>query len=409
MRRIGTLVVAGALLATACGGDDEDSASATSAATIPTGPGTTAPPVTMAAGSRGIVGVTLEAETVVRRADEVVFVTAPEGDDRLFLVERDGRIGIVRDGERLVGPFLDIADKVTAAGLEQGLLGLAFHPRYPLDGRFYVDFTDPRGDTRIVEYRVSDDPDRADPGSARILLIVDQPAGNHNGGMLQFGPDGYLYVGLGDGGAANDRFGNGQRSDTLLGTILRLDVDAAEPYSIPPDNPFVGGGGAAEVWAYGLRNPWRFDIDPATALIYIGDVGQDAVEEINAVPWDAAGVNYGWPVLEGDDCFADDGCDPADFQGPVHSYRHGEGCSVIGGFAYRGLAMPTLHGHYFYGDWCGGWVRSFRVEGGRAVDHRDWSADLGTIGQVTSFGMDGFGELYVTTTDGLVLKLVPRG
>jgi glucose/arabinose dehydrogenase len=312
-------------------------------------------------------------------------------------------IRIAADGELTSEPFLDITGDVDSGGNEQGLLGLAFHPGYADNGRFFVYVTNNGGDTEVLEYRVSDDPNRADAGSQRELLEVVQPASNHNGGMLEFGPDGYLYVGLGDGGGADDQFGNGQRPDTLLGTILRLDVDSFEPYAIPPDNPFVDGGGAREVWAYGLRNPWRFSIDAATNTLYIGDVGQSRFEEIDAVDLGLGGLNYGWPAAEGNDCREGD-C--SGFTAPVLTYGHGEGCSVTGGYVYRGEAMPELDGHYFYADWCGGWVRSFRFDG-TVSDEIDWSSELGAIGAITSFGTDTAGELYIATGEGTVFKLVP--
>lgn len=305
--------------------------------------------------------------------------------------------------------FLDLTPDVGSSGLEQGLLGMAFHPDYADNGRFFVYYTDLDGTSRLYEYAAPGG--EADPGSARLVLSQPQPASNHNAGMLEFGPDGYLYVSLGDGGGANDEFGHGQRSDTLLGTILRLDVDGADPYAVPPDNPFVAGGGAAQVWAYGLRNPWRFTIDPVEELLYIADVGQDEWEEVNATSYDAPGLNYGWPITEGPECLDDDDDDECDRDGlvePVFAYEHDQGCSITGGFVYRGTAIPELDGHYFYADWCGQWVRSFRLAGGSVTAETDWTAELGDVGQVLSFGRDGFGELYVLNQDGFVLKIVPR-
>lgn len=408
MRRT-ILFVALCLVGAACGDDDAVITSApVTSVDVPVGPGTTAPAptTTIPVTEPGAPLQGLDLETMARTLDNPLHLTAPYGDDRLFVVEQPGRIRII-DGSGLRDePFLDIEDRVESSGLEQGLLGLAFHPRYPENGRFFVYFTGHEGgETRIVEYRVSGDPEVADESSGRLVLRHPQPASNHNAGMLLFGPDGYLYVSLGDGGGANDQFGNGQDPGTLLGTILRLDVDAAIPYAIPPDNPFVDGGGALEVWAYGLRNPWRFAFDDG--LVYIGDVGQDGQEEVDVADLASPGLNYGWPVTEGRECFRADVCDDADLVAPVLSYGHDQGCSVIGGFVYRGAAIPELHGHYFYGDWCGRWVRSFRYEDGSVVDQQDWTGDFGELGAVLGIGRDAGGELYVLTQDGFVLKIVP--
>lgn len=336
-----------------------------------------------------------------------VFVDAPPGDDRLFVVTKEGLIHIVKDGAVLAQPFLDISEPTRNDG-EQGLLGLAFHPDYAANGLFYVHFSDRHGDTKVFEYGTSGNPDLADPESGRLIFFTTQPAANHNGGMLAFGPAGYLYIALGDGGGANDRYGNGQRPDTVLGALLRIDVDetaGGNGYSIPSDNPFVEGEGAAEVWAYGLRNPWRFSFDGD--LLYIGDVGQNLWEEIDVAPAAQAGINYGWPVMEGTNCFSPrSGCDPTGLHLPVVEFPHGEGCSVTGGYVYRGAAIPELAGRYFYSDWCGGWLRSFMYENGVATDQRDHTGEVGGLASVSSFGTDGFGELYLTTAGGDVWKLV---
>jgi glucose/arabinose dehydrogenase len=322
----------------------------------------------------------------------------------LFVVDQPGTISVIHDDGQ-VATFLDLRDLVTFGG-EQGLLGLAFHPRYPDDPRFFVHYSDRSGTNVLAEYRVSpDDPDRADPGSARTVLEVSQPAANHNGGMIAFGPDGYLYVALGDGGGAGDRYGNGQDPNTLLATILRIDVDGAGPYAIPPDNPFAGGGGAPEVWAFGLRNPWRFSFDGDR--IFIGDVGQNAWEEIDVADRRIGGLNYGWPILEGTHCYAVADCDPAAFQSPVLEYPHDAGrCSVTGGYVYRGTAIPGLAGSYFYGDYCSGAISSFRIDGEGLFDTRDWPA-LSSPG-LTSFGVDGDGELYVVSSSGTVFRIDAR-
>ena len=336
-------------------------------------------------------------------------LTAPAGDARLFVVEKPGRIRIIANGALLAQPFLDIASKVSTGG-EQGLLGLAFDPQYASSGRFFVNYTDTQGDTRIAAYRVSTDPARADAASEEILLTIDQPYANHNGGHLAFGPDGYLYVATGDGGSGGDPDGNGQDRTDLLGSLLRLDVSGASGYAIPADNPFAGTSGLrGELWDYGLRNPWRFSFDRANGDLYIGDVGQNAVEEIDvatAAAGGGRGLNYGWNRMEGTDCFSDNACTDAGLTPPVHEYGHGDGCSVTGGYVYRGSAIPALRGTYFYADFCSGWVRSFVMAGGRATDHREWSALR--LGAIPGFGEDAAGELYILDADGRVMKVVPR-
>ena len=346
----------------------------------------------------------LALDTVVSGLTAPVHLTAPDGDDRLFSVEQPGRIRIIADGTLLQPPFLDIADSVSASG-ERGLLSVAFHPDYASSGRFYVDYTDNDGDTRIVEYTVSADPNVADPASAELVLRVPQPYSNHNGGLVTFGPDGYLWVGMGDGGSGGDPQANGQDPSTLLGAMLRLDVDGGDPYAIPADNPFVDGGGAPAVWAYGLRNPWRYSIDPAEGLVYIADVGQSAWEEVHVEDAGAPGLNYGWNILEGSHCFGATECDRTGLEVPAHEYSHAEGCSITGGHVYRGSELPGLQGRYFYGDFCEGWIRSFRYEAGGATDHV--SHELGDIGRILSFGRDAAGELYVLTGAGTVYRLAP--
>lgn len=372
--------------------------STTSAATTVT----TSPAPTTTAAPVPLPDITLSLIEVGAGFTRPVFVTAPPGDERLFVVQQDGRIELLHGGERR-GTFLDLSDLVAFGG-EQGLLGLAFHPGYPADGRFYVDYTDRRGTTVVAEYRVSADPDRADPGSGRVLLAVEQPASNHNGGMLAFGPDGLLYIGMGDGGGAGDPYGNGQDTDSLLGSILRLDV-AGDPYAIPPDNPYADGGGAAEVWAKGLRNPWRFSFD--LGLIYIADVGQAAREEINVADIGLGGQNFGWPVMEGAHCFRADDCDRTGLTLPILEYGHtGGDCSVTGGYVYRGRAIPELTGTYFYGDYCSGRIASFRGDSAGLDEERDWTDSLGRVAGLTSFGIDGAGEMYLTSEGGVVYRLV---
>jgi glucose/arabinose dehydrogenase len=340
-----------------------------------------------------------------------LYLTAPPGDDRLFVVEKGGRIRIVEDGTLRPDPFLDISSLVSG-GSEQGLLGLAFHPDYESDGRFFVDYTDRAGDTRIVQYHVSSDANAADPASARILLTVDQPYSNHNGGQLAFGPDGYLYVGMGDGGSGGDPQGHGQDARDLLGSLLRLDVSADTGYAIPPDNPWVDSAGArGEVWSIGLRNPWRFSFDRSNGDLYIADVGQDEIEEVDVSPRASGGgrgANYGWNIMEGNSCFSSGSCDRSGLVLPATQYTHADGCSVSGGYVYRGDAIPSLQGTYLYADFCSGWVRSFRHVNGTATEQRSWPS-LAPGGNVPSFGEDANGELYVMSADGGVYRVVSRG
>jgi glucose/arabinose dehydrogenase len=338
-----------------------------------------------------------------------LYLTAPDGDPRLFIVEKGGTIRIVKEGSLLPTPFLDISAQVSTGG-EQGLLGLAFHPQYATNGRFIVHYTDPAGDTRVSGFRASADPDVADAASEASILADDQPFANHNGGQVLFGPDGYLYIMLGDGGSADDPGGRGQSLADLLGSILRVEPLDAGGYVVPPDNPFVSTAGARpEIWSYGLRNPWRAAFDPATGDLYIADVGQRQWEEVDvSASADGAGRgrNFGWSVMEGPACFRDSACDQDGLELPVLSYEHGDGCSITGGYVYRGAAIPALQGYYFYSDFCQGWVRSFRFENGTAVDQFQWPT-LAPGGNVPSFGRDAAGELYVMSTEGVVFKIVP--
>lgn len=348
-------------------------------------------------------------ELVASGLSSPVFLTAPPGDaERLFVVERGGRVVIIRDGTVLATPFLDIQGLVTSGG-ERGLLSMAFHPDYAQTGEFFVDYTDVNGDTRVARYRVSTNPDVGDPGSGEVILTVAQPYSNHNGGQLAFGPDGMLYIGLGDGGSGGDPLGNGQNLGTLLGSILRIDVDGGAPYAIPGDNPFVSDADARdEIWAYGLRNPWRFSFDRQAGDLYIGDVGQGAWEEVDVQPaGSGGGENYGWNVMEGAHCYNASSCDQTGLVLPVLEYSHGEGCSITGGYVYRGANLPTLSGHYLYADYCSGFIRSFRYVGGDAVDRRDWSSVLAPGTGISSFGQDAVGELYVMTLSGNVYRIVP--
>lgn len=337
----------------------------------------------------------------VADVDSPVWVGSPPGaDDRLFVVEQPGRVQLLENGV-VVGPYLTITDRV-AFGNERGLLGLAFHPEFDRNGRLFVNYTEAgSGATVVSEFRADPAAATADRDSERVLLRVPQPASNHNGGMIAFGPDGMLYVGMGDGGGRNDQFGQAQRADTLLGAMLRIDVDGGEPYAVPADNPFATGeGGAQEVWAVGLRNPWRFSFDGE--LLYVADVGQSSWEEIDVTSLEP-GLNFGWSIREGSECFRQAGCQSDGLVAPVLQYDHGEGCSVTGGVVYRGRAIPELVGHYLYADYCGGWVRSFRLEDGAATEGQEL---FGQVGAVTSFGHDGDGEVYLTLHSGPVVKLV---
>ena len=316
------------------------------------------------------------------------------GDSRLFIVEQRGRIKVLIEELLRETLYLDVSGELSG-GNEQGLLGLAFHPDYPSNGYAYVNYTDRSGDTRVVRYTERVNGLSLDPASAKEILFVDQPAGNHNGGQLLFGPDGMLYVPLGDGGSSGDPQGNGQNVNTLLGSILRIDVDAGDPYGIPSDNPFASGGGHPEIWAYGVRNPWRNDIDVEGGFIYVADVGQNDWEEVSVSPQHESGINYGWNTVEGPECFQDSGCDRTGLREPAVFYDHSDGCSITGGHVYRGHAIPGLMGTYFYSDYCSGWLRSFRYDPaqGTAVEQREWS--IPNLGDVYSFGRDADGELYI--------------
>ena len=339
-----------------------------------------------------------------------VYLTAPAGDPRLFIVEKGGIIRIVQDGALLPTPFLDFSAKVSAGG-EQGLLGLAFDPQYASTGRFVVDYTDLAGDTRVSLLRVSQDPNVADPASELPILGVDQPFPNHNGGQVLFGPDGYLYVMLGDGGSSGDPDNRGQSLADLLGSILRIQPLEAGGYAVPTDNPFVGMPGVRpEIWSYGLRNPWRVDFDPATGDLYVADVGAGMWEEVDvstATAGAGRGANFGWRIMEGPDCFNASSCDQSGLELPVVAYDHGQGCSITGGFVYRGSAIPELQGHYLYSDFCSGFVRSFRLQEGAAVDQFEWPT-LAPGAGVPGFGRDAAGELYILGTNGVAYRIVPR-
>ena len=336
-------------------------------------------------------------------------VQAVPGDrTRLFVVEQAGRIRILRAGAVVATPFLDIASRISSGG-ERGLLGLAFHPGYAQNGRLFVNYTDPAGHTHIAEFHAAPGADTADPASERLILLVTQPFPNHNGGGLAFGNDGMLYIGLGDGGSGGDPLGNGQSLLTHLGKMLRIDVDRGSPFAIPPDNPFVGNAAALPaIWAYGLRNPWRFGFDRATGDLYIGDVGQDRREEVDVgLAARHGGENYGWSIMEGSRCFRS-GCPTAGLTLPVLDYGRSDGCSITGGVVYRGCRMPGYQGTYFYGDYCTAMIRSFRLVNGQVLDQRDWTAALGRgISSISSFGVDADGEVHIVDYAGAVYRIQP--
>jgi glucose/arabinose dehydrogenase len=325
----------------------------------------------------------------------VAMANAGDGSGRLFVVERGGAVRLIRNGALEAAPFLDIAGIVNSVGGEQGLLGLAFPPGFSAKQYFYVHYTNRLnvGDTVIARYRVSADPNLADPVSGQLILTTPQPFENHNGGQLAFGPDGLLYVGLGDGGGGGDTLGNGQSLTTLLGKILRIDTESGAPsYRIPSGNPFLGGR-VSELWAYGLRNPWRFSFDRKTGDLYIGDVGQDLFEEIDFQPASSSGgENYGWNIMEGAHCFNGATCTQTGLILPVQEYSHADGdCAVTGGYVYRGTLFPELRGVYLYGDFCTGRIWGLRRVAGIWVNR----LLLDTVLNISTFGEDESGDLYL--------------
>lgn len=337
-----------------------------------------------------------------------VYIAAPAGDSRLFVVERLGRIQVVVNDVTQAAPLLDISNRIGTDG-ERGLLSMAFDPQFASNGLFYIFFTEPNGSIAIERLRMSATlANRADPASAlRIITIAHPTHSNHNGGQVAFGPDGMLYLATGDGGSSGDPDNNAQNLRSLLGKLLRLDVRNANmgsPYEIPPSNPFADGiKGRAEIWAYGLRNPWRFSFDAPTARLYIADVGQNRREEINAVATSAAGINYGWAIMEGNLCYSNASCTTSGLQLPAFDYDHGDndanGCSIIGGMVYRGSALAGLEGSYLYSDYCKAFLHSLVVTNGKAGTPTVWP--IPDIGQVVSFGSDGFGEPYLIASSGI--------
>ena len=351
----------------------------------------------------------LAARQIASGLDSPVFLTAPVGDARQFIVERAGRIRIVQNGALLALPFLDVSTRVSVAG-EGGLLSMAFDPQFAANGQFFIYYTDRGGDIVVERRRVSPTPNLADPSAAFDIIRIAHPGfSNHYGGLVAFGPDGYLYLATGDGGGAGDPAGNAQNLASLLGKLLRLDVGAASagaPYTIPPGNPFAGQAGRrAEIWASGLRNPWRFAFDGAN--LAIADVGQASREEVILSPVAQGGLNYGWNIREGTLCYNAASCADAGLTAPAFEYDHAAGCSITGGYFYRGMAIPELAGHYFYSDFCSGFLKSVVVAGAGVREQANW--DIGKLGGIVSFGRDGDGELYLISADGSVYKLVRAG
>ncbi len=330
-----------------------------------------------------------------------------DGSGRLYVLEKNGLVRVLKDGEVLADPFLDLRDRVRTQGYTTaGLLGMAFHPQYIENGFFFVNYTASDGDTVIARFQSLPDYSRGDPDSQVILLEITQPVGEHRGGDLAFGPDGYLYASIGDGGAAGygDQDGNAQNPDSLLGKVLRLDVDAEQPYAIPTDNPYATEGGAPEVWVRGLRNPWRFSFDSLTGDLFIADVGEISIEEVNFLPaGHSGGENMGWNYLEGSNHFTGTPDGSVEFVHPVWEYDHTQGCSITGGFVYRGSELPELSGIYIYGDYCQG-----NVWGLLQKSDGQWENQL--ISKIpvfiTSFGLDESGEIYLTDVTGSIYKLV---
>ncbi|MCP3973489.1 MAG: PQQ-dependent sugar dehydrogenase [bacterium] len=421
--RISVLFLALTLVAAACGGGettstttapDDSSGNPTTTAsgdgngstttggdgetTTSSGPTTTLPPL-----------LGLDLQLLTDGLQQPTFIVTPPGDDRMFIGERGGVIEIFDPATGTLSdtPFMSIPDRVKSNGIEQGLLGMAFHPDYVNNGRFFIYHTDRDAQRQLAEYKVqSDNPNRADLDSGKVLFDRAQPDGStdirHYAGQLTFGPDGYLWISSGDGAAGRV---TGQSTDDYFGSILRIDVDSGDPFGIPEDNPYVDGGGAEAVWAIGLRNPWRFTFDGD--LMYIADVGQADVEEINVVGINEPGTNFGWATMEGSDCFIPSDCDPSGLVLPIYEYTHSDGCSITGGHVYRGDLIPELDGHYFFADWCDGWVRSLLYADGEVQKVRDWSADLGAAKSVNAFGVGADGEMYLVNHEGSLFAILP--
>jgi len=395
-RRAASFVVA-LLFASACGPDPPPVVTAEPTAGTPSAPtsSSTSEPPLASVRIRLVEVATLQ---------QPLAMAVRTGDPDLYVAQKTGAVVRLHDGQADTQPVLDLTGEVSL-GSEQGLLGIVFSP----DGRdLYVNYTDVNGDTHVTAYRWRED--RADPETRRDVLFIDQPYSNHNGGNLTFGPDGYLYIGLGDGGSGGDPHGNGQSLTTLLGKMLRIDPRPSNgrPYSVPPGNPFVRRDDArAEIWAYGLRNPWRYSFDRVTGDLWIGDVGQSAWEEIDVQRAASdGGENYGWNRMEGDHPY--EGSEtPAGAVRPVLEYSHDEGgCTVVGGYVYRGAAIPGLVGAYVFGDFCVGRLEAIRLDGGRVVEQRTLGPTVD--GGLSSFGEDADGELYAMSLAGALYRIAPR-
>jgi glucose/arabinose dehydrogenase len=362
--------------------------------------------VSLVAVDRGWAAPTVHLQSIVSGLNSPLdFQSARDGTGRFFIVEQGGTIRIVKGKKVLAPPFLNISSIIVSGG-ETGLLGLAFHPQYKTNGRFFLNYTrrvNGQLQTAIAEYHVSPtNPNLADSNSGKVLLSFDQPFDNHKGGQLAFGLDGFLYIGTGDGGSGGDPFGNGQKLTTLLGKMLRIDVNSGSPYAIPPDNPFVGVGGAkGEIWAYGFRNPWRFSFDKTSKRFFVGDVGQDAWEEVDIL---TKGGNFGWNIMEGNHCYPPgSNCNKAGLIPPIGEYSHSEGIAVIGGYVYRGAGIPALKGLYVFGDFGSGQVWTLQE-----TQPGTWTrAPLLSTGiNISAFGRAGNNELYVLDYNGTLYKLV---
>lgn len=347
-------------------------------------------------------------EPVMEGLDFPTYMTH-DHDGRMFIVEKSGRILIAKDWVLQETPFLDIRDKVGSEGSEQGLLSIAFHPKYKENGRFFINYTNLEGHTVLARYEVqADNPDTADTSTEYIMMIIGQPFAVHNGGLLEFGPDGYLYASVGDGGTSGDFFSNAQNNSNLLGTMLRLDVDFADPYAIPADNPFTTNDDIRnEIWSFGLRNPWRFSFDPLTGDLFIADVGQFDWEEINfQEAGSSGGQNYGWDILEGNHCYNRDECDAEGLIMPIAEYNHRDGgCAITGGYVYRGSQYPEMDGNYFFADYCSGKIWGLVQE-----ENGNWLTNelIDSDQLFSSFGRDKQGELYILGfTSGTIFQLHP--
>ena len=360
-----------------------------------------------------------------------VYVCQPPGDnDRLFVLEQKGIIKIIKNGKTVRKPYADLRNRIhnpITPGDERGLLGLAFHANYQNNGFVYINYSDKNDHTIVSRFRIASDPDRLDTKSEKVLIKLKQPFSNHNGGHMEFGPDGYLYISVGDGGKWGDPYNNAQNLENLFGKILRIDVDTGDPYAIPDDNPFINNEDAkSEIWLYGLRNVWRFSFDRETGDMYLGDVGQDLWEEIDFVVADkAGGQNFGWRVMEGNHCYnPPEDCEPTGVL-PIFEYPNDanymkiltgmdepnvDGCSVTGGYVYRGSAIPGFQGTYIFADYCSGNIWTFKEKNGIATEFQNRTEEINLGGgeftnYISSFGEDNNGELYIVDYNGIIFKL----